>query len=54
MQQIQDVLLDGPASREIVDMDIMLLPEPMYPPDPLLQPHRVPGEIEVDHVMAKL
>lgn len=48
------MLLDRTFGRKIVDDYIVLLAKPVYPADPLLYPHRVPGEVEVDHMVAEL
>ncbi len=39
MQQIQDVFFNGACRRQIVDIDIILLSQPMYPANSLLYPH---------------
>ncbi|MNN50127.1 hypothetical protein D3C81_1647000 [compost metagenome] len=54
VQQVEDMLLDRAFGRQIVNIDVVGLAQPVHPADPLLHSHRVPGQVEVDHLMAKL
>src|SRR5919108_6013427 len=54
LQDIEDMILQGLAYREIEDKDISVLANPVQPADPLLDPHRIPGEIEIDQGVAEL
>src|SRR5208282_4858836 len=49
--EVGDPRLDSLLANEIVDVDGLLLPQPVNPADPLLEDGRVPGELEVDHAV---
>ncbi len=54
LQDREHVGLDRVLGRVVVDEDVPLLPQPMDAADPLLDLHRIPGQIEVDHPPAEL
>ena len=49
--QVGDPRLDALLADQVVDVDRLLLAEPVDPADPLLEHGRVPGELEVDHAV---
>ena len=49
--QAGDPRLDPLLADEVVDVDRLLLAEPVDPADPLLEDGRVPGQLEVDHAV---
>ncbi|MNR29688.1 hypothetical protein D3C85_1470900 [compost metagenome] len=48
------MLFNRPVSGQIIDLHIILLSKPVNASNPLLYTHRIPGQIEIDHVMAEL
>ena len=46
-----DPRLDPLLADEVVDVDRLLLAEPVDPADPLLEDGRVPGQLQVDHAV---
>ena len=54
VEQMDDVFLNRVIRRQMVHLYIVLLSQPMNSSNPLLQAHRVPGKIEVDHMVTKL
>jgi hypothetical protein len=53
-QDIEDVVFQCLAHREIKDKDVPVLTDPVQPADALLDPHGIPREIEIDQSIAKL
>src|SRR5262249_5099480 len=54
VQDREDALLDRAREAEGEYLDRVLLPDPVQAPNALLEPHRVPGDVEVEHAMAEL
>src|SRR5207245_4217654 len=50
----QDALLDRAGEAEVEDLDGLGLPDAVQPADALLDPHRVPRQVEVDQAVAEL
>src|SRR5206468_12670735 len=53
-ESIQDPLLAGIARDEMKDVDSAVLADAVHSPDALFQPHRVPGQLQIDHDPALL
>ena len=54
MQKPPNMFFNGPLGGKIKDIDIFGLSQSMHPPDPLLKPHGIPRQIEVNHIIAVL
>ncbi len=54
MQQTDDMLFDCADRAQIINLHIVGLAQPVNTADSLLDPHRIPWEIEIDHMMAEL
>ena len=54
LQHRQDLLLDGVPRDQVGDQDVVDLPDPVQSADPLLDLHRIPRQIDVDHDVAEL
>ncbi|MNN51041.1 hypothetical protein D3C81_1656560 [compost metagenome] len=54
MQQIQNMLLDRSFGRQIVNFYVIFLSKTMDPSNSLLNAHRVPWKIKVNHMMTEL
>src|SRR3972149_4095066 len=54
LQDIEDMVFNRLSDRKIENKDISGLTDPVQPPDPLFDPHRIPGEIQVDERIAEL
>ena len=53
-EQIQHVRLDGVVHGKIENRHVFLLAEPVQPADALLNHHRIPGQVEIDQLVAEL
>ncbi len=47
-QVVEDPQFPASAGDEVEGMDAPRLPDPIDPPDPLFEPHRIPRELQVD------
>src|SRR3990172_3946726 len=54
LQDIEDMVFNRLSDRKIEDENISSLTDPVQPPDPLFDPHRIPREIQVDERIAEL
>src|SRR5690349_3015320 len=54
VHDLEDVGLDRVSRAEVVDPHVLGLPQAVQAPDPLLDPHRIPGQVVVHEVVAEL
>src|ERR1039458_9598749 len=54
MQEVQDALLQGASGRHVRQDDVVRLSDPVNAAEPLLDLHRVPRQVEVDHGVTEL
>ena len=47
LEQVEQRRLDRPGGDQVEDVDVVGLADPAEPADALLDPHRVPGQVEV-------
>lgn len=53
-QHLTYTVLHRVLQHEVDGPDSMVLPNAVHTSDPLFQPHRVPGDVVVDHDVAEL
>ena len=54
VQPFEQLPLDRVGGAEVEDVAVVLLADPVHPAHPLLEPHRVPRQVVVDHQVAEL
>src|SRR5579862_3677114 len=54
VQQLQDALLQGATADQVEYIHLTSLPNPVDAPDALLDRHRIPRHVEIDHSVAEL